>query len=137
GFRDEVFQKEYSELCLNLPVSNGILKKIRNKYHHSRGLGVSLRDKVHLTKDGENWMKFVGFDKDELISIMQGDDERDSSFNQIELHWLENFAPDNVVDIKKLVVDHYDAYRIFLREYNHSFASLVRRKTGCEFRLFI
>jgi hypothetical protein len=128
AFSDTQFDSEYKALVDELPATNGILRKMRNKYHHARGFRLT-----QVTFQSSNSNDIV---RKYVIPLKELLDNIDD-WSLKERQWLESEASDGYIDIKNLVVDHYQFYTLFLNRYGSSLRNLIRRKTGCDIWLSI
>lgn len=128
NFSDDQFDLEYGNLVSNMPATNGILRKIRNKYHHARGF--RLTQMTFQSSYSNDVIRKYVIPLGELLNNID-------DWSKKERLWLESEASNGYIDIKSLVVDHYQFYTLFLNRYRSHLINLVRRKTGCEIRLSI
>jgi|GEM_PF-5874357 len=128
SFRDELFDVDYKEMISQLPVSNKVLIQIRNKYHHARRVNLT---RIVISPAGQNdrFRKYV-------IPVIELYEKIDK-WSSEEKSWLEEQASDGFIDVKYLVLEHFQAYTSFLNRHSTILSALIRRKTGCEINLTI
>jgi len=126
-FKDDQFISEYEGIISQLPVSNQVLIKIRNKYHHERGIHLH---RIVISPAGQNdhFRKCV-FPVIELYENI--------NWSQEDRSWIEEQASDGYIDVKDLVLEHFQAYTSFLNRHSTILSALIRRKTGLEINLTI
>lgn len=126
SFRDEQFEVEYQNLINSLPITNGILSKIRNIYHHARGF--RLGEITFYT--GTSKTNVFGIPVEELL-------QKTDEWNAEEKKYFASHAVNGYIDIKKLITEHFKEYSSFLFKYGGLLTALVRRKTGHEIHMYI
>ena len=130
-FYDKQFNQEYDKMIAELPVSNGILLKIRNIYHHARGL--RLTNLVQHTPSNEQMSRVeyvYGISEKDLLNLTD-------EWNQKEREYLSEVSENGFIDVKKLITTHFDEYSKFLDKYEGNLSKLIQRKTGYSISLTI
>jgi hypothetical protein len=125
-FFDDTFNTEYQKLVDKLPVTNGILSKIRNVYHHARGFRLG---EIRIVSQNSK-KNIFGTSVDELLN-------KTDKWNETEQTYLRTNSQDSFIDLKILIIEHFKDYEVFLEQYEKLLEDLVKRKTGHQITIYV